>query len=219
MIELKNACKYYTGDTYETKALNKIDFKVVDGDFVAVQGKSGSGKSTLLNIIGCMDELTDGELIIDGVQAGKLGRLKLDKLRREKMSFVFQSYELMDNYTIFENIELPLNVQKIKKGEKKSRVIEIMDRLGIADLREKYPNQISGGEKQRVAIARAYVSDKKYVLADEPTGALDGENTSEIMKIFGQLNQEGKTIILVTHDDDVSNYAKRVVRLENGRIV
>lgn len=218
MIELKHACKYYIGDSYETKAINEIDLKVDDGDFVAVQGKSGSGKSTLLNMIGCLDELTDGELIIDGIEATKLGKLNLDKLRRDKMSFVFQSYELMNNYTVFENIELPLNVQRVKKREKRARIMEIMERLGIVDLREKFPNQISGGEKQRVAIARAYVANKKYVLADEPTGALDEENTCEIMKLFQQLNQEGKTIIIVTHDDGVASYAKRIVRLEDGMI-
>ncbi len=219
MIELMQACKYYIGDSYETKALNKVDLRVEDGDFIAIQGKSGSGKSTLLNIIGCMDELTEGRLIIDEIEVNKLNKLALDKVRREKISFVFQSYELMSNYTIYENIELPLNVQKIKKNEKKARIIEIMKRLGITDLREKYPGQISGGEKQRVSIARAYVSNKKYILADEPTGALDEENTSEIMKLFGQLNTEGKTIILVTHDDSVANYAKKIIRLENGMIV
>lgn len=219
MIVLKNAYKIYKGESYETKALDNVSLEIHEGEFIAVQGKSGSGKSTLLNIIGCMDELTKGTLIIDDTEASKLSPIAFDKLRRKHMSFVFQAYELMNNYTVYENIELPLNVQRISRAEKNSRINEIMDRLGILELKRKYPNQISGGEKQRVAIARAYVADKKYILADEPTGALDGVNTDEIMEIFKQLNEEGKTIIMVTHDNSVASYAKRIIRIENGRIV
>lgn len=218
MIVLKNASKIYKGDYYSTVALDNVNFEVHDGDFVAIQGESGSGKSTLLNIIGCMDGLTNGTLLVEDIEASGLKPIALDRLRKKYMSYIFQNYELMNNFTVYENIELPLNVQKLSRAQKKKKIEQIMDRLGIVDLKSKYPNQISGGEKQRAAIARAYVANKKYILADEPTGALDRTNTDEIMKIFKQLNEEGKTIIMVTHDDYVAGFAAKIVRIKDGRL-
>lgn len=162
--------------------------------------------------------LTNGTLLVEGIEASGLKPIALDRLRKKYMSYIFQNYELMNNFTVYENIELPLNVQKLSRAQKKKKIEQIMDRLGIVDLKSKYPNQISGGEKQRAAIARAYVANKKYILADEPTGALDRTNTDEIMKIFKQLNEEGKTIIMVTHDDYVAGFAAKIVRIKDGRL-
>lgn len=219
MIILENAIKKYIGASYEVSALNGVSLTINEGEFIAVMGKSGSGKSTLLNVLGCMDTLDSGKYLLDDVSVNKLRPHAFDKLRREKVSFVFQRYELMDMYTVYENIELPLNAVNIKRAEKKKRITDIMKRLGIHELRNKFPRQISGGEQQRVAIARAYMSDNKYILADEPTGALDEKNTRDIMQILCSLHDEGKTIIIVTHDDEIAGYADRIIKLSDGRIV
>ena len=219
MIKLENATRIYKGDTYEIAAINNINLTIEDGEFVAVIGRSGSGKSTLLNVIGCMDNLTSGSYTLDEHCVTKMNAFQFDKLRKNKIGFIFQKYELMSQYTIYENIELPLNVLKYSEKEKKKKIADIMERLQITELKRKFPRQISGGEQQRVAIARAYVSDKKYLLADEPTGALDEKNASEIMQIFKELNAEGKTIILVTHDNEVASCAKRIIRIKDGHIV
>lgn len=218
MIVLENASKIYKGDTYETYALNNVSIKINDGEFVAVKGRSGSGKSTLLNIFGCMDKLTSGRYILDDVNVSNLNPYKFDKLRKQKISFIFQRYELLNRYTVYENIELPLTVQGLSVKKKKSRIYDIMERLEITGLKGKYPRQISGGEQQRVSIARAYVSGKKYLLADEPTGALDEKNTERIMEILKELHGEGRTIILVTHDSIVAEYAERSLTISDGKI-
>lgn len=218
MIVLENASKIYKGDTYETYALNNVSIKINDGEFVAVKGRSGSGKSTLLNILGCMDKLTSGRYILDDVNVSNLNPYKFDKLRKQKISFIFQRYELLNRYTVYENIELPLTVQGLSVKEKKSKIYDIMERLEITGLKGKYPRQISGGEQQRVSIARAYVSGKKYLLADEPTGALDEKNTERIMEILKELHGEGRTIILVTHDNIVAEYAERSLTISDGII-
>lgn len=219
MIELNDISKTYIGDTYETKALRSISLKIEDGEFVAIMGKSGSGKSTLLNIIGCMDNMTEGEYFIENMPAHTYNALKLDKLRKKYISFVFQHFALMDQYSVYENIELPLDVRGVKRKERKKTIKSIMDRLGISELADKLPKQISGGEQQRTAIARAFAADTKYVLSDEPTGALDIENAKKLMELFSELNKEGKTIILVTHDEFVASYASRIIYLDNGEFV
>ncbi len=219
MISLKNAKKVYKGEGVETVALESVDLQINDGEFVAIMGKSGSGKSTLLNIIGCMDKLSDGEYRLDDVDVSALGNLKLDRIRKEKISFIFQNYELMDNYTVYENIELPLLAAKIKPKERKKKVADVMEQLGIDKLGKKYPRQISGGEQQRTAIARAIVSENDYILADEPTGALDEDNSRELMKIFKDIHSSKKTIIMVTHDKDIAAYADRVICISDGKIV
>lgn len=218
MIKLINGTKKYKGSTYEVAAVDDVTLDIESGEFVAVMGKSGSGKSTLLNILGCMDTLDTGELYIDDIEVSKLSKNEFDKVRRNKVSYIFQRYELMSNYTVYENIELPLNVKRIKRNAKKAMIMDIMKKLDIEDLRDKFPNQISGGEQQRVAIARAYVSQNEYILADEPTGALDEKNTAIIMELLKKLNGEGKTIIMVTHDENVASYATRVIKLVDGKV-
>lgn len=219
MIKLESAVKRYIGASYEVLALDNVSLEIAEGEFAAIMGKSGSGKSTLLNILGCMDVLDGGRYLLDNIDVCSLKPYAFDKLRKEKISFVFQKYELMNRYTVYENIELPLNTRKIKSVDKKKIISDIMERLEISGLKDKFPGQISGGEQQRTAIARAYVSDNKYILADEPTGALDEKNTAEIMNIFKELNREGKTIIIVTHDEDIAGYADRVLHLGDGRLI
>lgn len=218
MISLKNAKRVFRGDSFETTALNGIDMEIHDGEFVAVMGKSGSGKSTLLNIIGCMDKLTEGTYKLDDVDVCGLGAIKLDRLRKNKISFIFQNYELMEHYTIYENIELPLLAARMGSKQRKIKVAEVMERLSIPELAKKYPRQISGGEQQRTAIARALVSGNDYILADEPTGALDQENSSALMQIFQEIHKSGKTIIMVTHDKDIAACAGRIIKLSDGQI-
>lgn len=217
MIRLQNAKKVFGGDSFETVALNGIDMEIHSGEFAAVMGKSGSGKSTLLNIIGCMDRLTEGSYELDDVDVGSLGAIRLDKLRKNKISFIFQNYELMEYYTIYENIELPLLAARLRARQRRIKVAEIMERLSISALAKKYPRQISGGEQQRTAIARALVSGNDYILADEPTGALDEENSLALMQIFQEIHKSGKTIIMVTHDKDIASYADRIIKLSDGR--
>lgn len=214
MIELKDVTKVYKGDTYETYALNNLSLNIEDGEFVAIMGRSGSGKTTLLNIIGCMDSASQGTVIIDDIDISNASAHKLDVMRRNKISFIFQNYALMQQYSVYENIEVPLNARNIKGQKKRAAIKDIMNKLGISELAKKYPNQISGGEQQRTAIARAFVSDTKYILADEPTGALDYENAIELMKLIKELHQAGKTIIMVTHDSQIASYADRIVELK-----
>ena len=168
MIKLVDGIKKYKGSTYEVSAVDNVSLEINSGEFVAIMGKSGSGKSTLLNILGCMDTLDSGKLYIDDLEISNLGRNEFEKARRDKVSFIFQKYELMGSYTVYENIELPLNVRKIKRSVKKQMILDIMRKLDIESLKDKFPGQISGGEQQRVAIARAYVSQNNYILADVP---------------------------------------------------
>lgn len=213
MIELKDVTKVYKGDTYETYALKNLSLNIEDGEFVAIMGRSGSGKTTLLNIIGCMDSASQGTVIIDDIDISNASAHKLDVVRRNKISFIFQNYALMQQYSVYENIEVPLNARNIKGQKKRAAIKDIMNKLGISELAKKYPYQISGGEQQRTAIARAFVSDTKYILADEPTGALDYENAIELMELIKELHQAGKTIIMVTHDSQIASYADRIVEL------
>lgn len=214
MIELKDVTKVYKGDTYETYALKNLSLNIEDGEFVAIMGRSGSGKTTLLNIIGCMDSASQGTVIIDDIDISNASAHKLDVVRRNKISFIFQNYALMQQYSVYENIEVPLNARNIKGQKKRAAIKDIMNKLGISELAKKYPNQISGGEQQRTAIARAFVSDTKYILADEPTGALDYENAIELMELIKELHKAGKTIIMVTHDSQIASYADRIVELK-----
>lgn len=218
MIELKNVSKVYKGDTYETHALRDLNLKIDDGAFVAVMGRSGSGKTTLLNIVGCMDNASDGTVLIDDIDVSKASAHKLDIVRRDKISFIFQNYALMEQYTVYENIELPLKARNFKNKDKKLMINAIMSRLGIEALAKKYPGQISGGEQQRTAIARAFVADTRYILADEPTGALDHMNAIELIKIIKELRVTGKTILMVTHDREIAGFADKIIVLEDGTL-
>lgn len=218
MIQLKNITKEYKGASYKTTALNHVTLDIQEGNFACVMGKSGSGKSTLLHIIGCMDMQDEGEYYLDDICVKDLSPYKLDRLRREKISFIFQGYELMNRYTVWENIELPLNAKGIRGKKKRTIINDIMERLEITELKDKYPGQISGGEQQRTAIARAYVMDTPYIVADEPTGALDEANSDRILDLFESLHHEGKTIILVSHDMDVAQRGDYIINLQDGHI-
>lgn len=218
MIRGQGIFKTYKGELYETHALQDVSFHVTEGEFVAIMGESGSGKSTLLHIIGCMDRATEGSLYIDGVDTQKLKAKVLDKLRKEKINFVFQHFALMEEYSIYENLESPLIARNIRKGKRKEIILAAVEKLGIQELVDKYPTQISGGQRQRVAIARAMITDTPLILADEPTGALDEENTRNVMALFEEMHKAGKTIVLITHDKKVAQYADRILVLRDGRL-
>lgn len=218
MIRGQGIFKTYKGELYETHALQDVSFHVAEGEFVAIMGESGSGKSTLLHIIGCMDRATEGSLYIEGVDTQKLKAKALDKLRKEKINFVFQHFALMEEYSIYENLESPLIARNIRKGKRKEIILEAVEKLGIQELVDKYPTQISGGQRQRVAIARAMITDTPLILADEPTGALDEENTRNVMALFEEMHKAGKTIVLITHDKKVAQYADRILVLRDGRL-
>lgn len=218
MITLKNITKIYKGDLFETVALQDVSLTIKEGEFIAIMGESGSGKTTLLNILGGMDSLTSGEYFLQDMEVHKYKANNLDKIRKKYISFIFQHFALMEEYNVFENIEAPLIARNIKKSERKKRIKEIVEKLGIEELLDKYPCQISGGQKQRVAFARALVTECPIILADEPTGALDEDNTKNVMKKFEDLHKEGKTIILITHDRKVAAYAERIIEIKGGHI-
>ena len=219
MIKLINATKIYRGSSYETTALDNINIIINEGDFLAVMGPSGSGKTTFLNIIGCMDKLTSGKYYFNDIDISNYSSAQLTDIRKNYIGFVFQNFALIQDFTIYENIEIPLKEKNIKKKERKSRMEDTMEMLGIMGLGNKLPSQLSGGQQQRVAIARTLVSGNNIIMADEPTGALDQNTSRELMDIFCKLNKKGKTIIIITHDCKVAEYAKRIVRIEDGKIV
>ncbi len=219
MIQLKNISKQYTLGDVITNALNNVSLTISDGEFVAVMGASGSGKSTLLNIIGCMDTSTGGEYFLDGRNVSELNSRELSNIRNTKITFVFQNFALMEKYTAYENIELPLINRRVPAAERRHIVEEAAARLGITDQLRKLPKQMSGGQQQRVALARALASGADIILADEPTGALDKKTGLELMEILKELNREGKTIIIVTHDPNIAEYADRVIIISDGRII
>ena len=218
MIELKDVCKTYKYGKEETKALDNINLTIKDGEFVAVIGNSGSGKSTLLNVIGCMDLMDSGSYILNGQEISGIKINKLHKARKESISFVFQNFALLNHYTVFENVEVPLLAKKVRKSERKRIVKEKLELMGIYDLKSKLPTKISGGQQQRCAIARALASDNNIILADEPTGALDSKTGEEIMNVLKELNGMGKTVIIVTHNIDIAKQTDRILEMEDGRI-
>ena len=219
MIRLKNISKQYTLGDVITNALNEISLTIADGEFVAIMGASGSGKSTLLNIIGCMDTPSGGEYFLDDRKVSELNSRELSSIRNAKISFVFQNFALMEKYSAYENIELPLVNRRVSANERRHTVEEAAARLGITEQLCKLPKQMSGGQQQRVALARAVASGADIILADEPTGALDKKTGIELMEIFKELNRDGKTIIIVTHDPNVAEYADRVITISDGRII
>lgn len=218
MIQLENISKIYKFDDVVTEALKDVSLTIENGEFVAIMGASGSGKSTLLNIVGCMDTATSGKYTFDNEVISELNSKGLSKIRNRKITFVFQNFALMEKYTAYENIELPLVNRKVPAEERRKRVFEIAQQLGIEGQLRKLPKQMSGGQQQRIALARALVSGADIILADEPTGALDHKTGIELMEILRNLNENGKTIILVTHDPAIAGYAKRIITISDGRI-
>lgn len=219
MIKTDNLVKVFRTDEVETTALNKVEFEVKPGEFVAVMGPSGCGKSTLLNIVGLLDNPTTGKYYFDGVEVSKFRESQRTNLRKGNIGFVFQSFNLIDELTVYENIELPLLYLKMSASERKRKVTEVMERLNISHRRKHFPQQLSGGQQQRVAIARAVVANPKLILADEPTGNLDSANGSDVMKLLSELNGEGTTIVMVTHSSHDAEYAHRIVNLFDGKVV
>jgi len=219
MIVIKNLKKSFRTEEVETLALNKVTLTVTEGEFVAVMGPSGCGKSTLLNIIGMLDNPTEGSYKFANHEVSGLKESQRTQLRKGNIGFVFQSFNLIDELTVFENVELPLIYLKMKKSERREKVKMVLERMKIGHREKHFPHQLSGGQQQRVAIARAVVSNPKLILADEPTGNLDSKNGTEVMNLLTELNQEGTTIVMVTHSDRDSHYAHRVVNLFDGQIV
>lgn len=219
MIKVENLSKSFCTEEVETIALNGVSFEVKDGEFVAIMGPSGCGKSTLLNILGLLDNPTGGKYWLDGKEVDSLKEKDRTDVRKGQIGFVFQSFNLIDELNVEENIELPLTYLNISAKERKHRVQEIMKRMAISHRAKHFPHQLSGGQQQRVAIARAVVFGPKIILADEPTGNLDSKNGIEVMKLLTELHREGTTIVMVTHSDRDASMAQRVIKLFDGKVV
>lgn len=219
MIEVKDLCKSFRTEDVETIALDHVSFNIEKGEFVAIMGPSGCGKSTLLNILGLLDNPTSGDYQLDGQAVGKLRESERTSVRKGQIGFVFQSFNLIDELNVEENIALPLTYLGIRGSERQQRVQEIMKRMAISHRAKHFPHQLSGGQQQRVAIARAVVFGPKLILADEPTGNLDSKNGAEVMRMLTELNREGTTIVMVTHNEHDAQQAHRIIRLFDGRIV
>ena len=219
MIELRDISKVYKTPEVTTQALTALNLNINKGEFVSITGPSGCGKTTLLNIIGLLDSPTNGTYRFLGENVAKYGERKRAHLRKNNVGFVFQNFNLIDELNVFRNIEMPLLYQKMSPSERKKRVSEIIERLGISHLKKKFPQQLSGGEQQRTAVARAIVSKPKFILADEPTGNLDTKNADEVMSLLSMLHNEGSTIIMVTHSPDFAAFAERKINLIDGKII
>ncbi len=219
MIKTVDLVKIFRTDEVETTALNKVNLEIENGDFVSIMGPSGCGKSTLLNILGLLDNPTSGELYFEGTELAKYNERKRTNLRKGNIGFVFQSFNLIDELTVFENVELPLLYMKVPSKERKRKVEEVLERMKIAHRKKHFPQQLSGGQQQRVAICRSVVANPKLILADEPTGNLDSANGEEVMNLLTELNKDGTTIVMVTHSPSDAEYANRIVQLFDGHIV
>ena len=219
MIQIENLSKVFRTSEVETIALNHVSMEVKEGEFVAIMGPSGCGKSTLLNILGLLDNPTSGEYYLNGTEVSKYTEAQRTNLRKGVIGFVFQSFNLIDELNVYENIELPLLYMGIPAAERKRRVETAMERMAIMHRSKHFPQQLSGGQQQRVAIARAVVSNPKLILADEPTGNLDSKNGKEVMELLSELNKEGTTIVMVTHSQHDAGFAKRIINLFDGQVV
>ena len=219
MIKTVNLQKIFRTEEVQTLALNDVSIEVNEGEFVAIMGPSGCGKSTLLNILGLLDNPTAGEYYLNGTEVSKFTESQRTSLRKGVIGFVFQSFNLIDELNVYENIELPLLYMGVPQAERKRRVEQAMERMGIMHRAKHFPQQLSGGQQQRVAIARAVVAGPKLILADEPTGNLDSKNGKEVMDLLTELNRQGTTVIMVTHSQHDAGYAQRAVHLFDGRIV
>lgn len=219
LIKTENLKKIYQTDEIETISLDQIHLQVQEGEFVAIMGPSGCGKSTLLNLIGLIDNPTEGTYWFRGTDVSRFNERQRAEMRKSNIGFVFQSFNLIDELTVFENIELPLLYLKMSSTERRNRVEEVMEQMQIAHRRNHFPQQLSGGQQQRVAVSRAIVAKPKLILADEPTGNLDSRNGEEVMKLLTTLNEQGTTVVMVTHSNEHARYAQRIVNLFDGQIV
>ena len=219
MIKTVALEKVFRTEEVETLALNKVSIEVKEGEFVAIMGPSGCGKSTLLNILGLLDNPTSGEYYLNGIEVSRYTEAQRTKLRKGIIGFVFQSFNLIDELNVYENIELPLLYMGVSATERKKKVQEAMERMAIVHREKHFPQQLSGGQQQRVAIARAVVANPKLILADEPTGNLDSKNGQEVMNLLSELNKEGTTIVMVTHSQHDAGFASRIINLFDGKVV
>ena len=219
MIEINDISKVFRTSEVETVALNHVSLNVEEGEFVAIMGPSGCGKSTLLNILGLLDNPTEGSYKLIGQEVADLHEKERTRVRKGKLGFVFQSFNLIDELNVYENVELPLTYLGVKAGERKRMVEDILKRMNISHRAKHFPQQLSGGQQQRVAIARAVVANPKLILADEPTGNLDSKNGKEVMGLLSELNKEGTTIVMVTHSQHDAGYADRIINLFDGQVV
>jgi putative ABC transport system ATP-binding protein len=219
MLSLNNLSKFYRTDEVETVALNSVNIAIEQGEFVAIMGPSGCGKSTLLNVIGMLDRPSEGEYFFMGEDVSGYGESKLSQIRKQNIGFIFQNFNLIDELSVQENIELALLYHDISSKERKQRIAEVMDKVGIAHRARHRPSQLSGGQQQRVAVARAVVGNQSLILADEPTGNLDSVHGQEVMEMLQGLNDEGTTIVMVTHSAAHTNYARRTINLFDGHVV
>lgn len=219
MIKISDLQKFYRTEEVETVALNNLSIHVKAGEFVAVMGPSGCGKSTLLNIVGLLDDLDHGSYRFNDIEVAKFNERKRSDLRKHNIGFVFQSFNLIDELTVFENVELPLIYTKVPATERKRRVEMVLEKVQIMHRRNHFPQQLSGGQQQRVAVARAVVNKPKLILADEPTGNLDSNNGNEVMQLLTELNEQGTTIVMVTHSEHDARYADRIIRMLDGQVL
>ncbi len=218
-LKIENLEKVFRTELVETVALNGVSLEVNDGDFVAIMGPSGCGKSTLLNILGLLDNPTNGSYLLDGTEVSKLKEKERTKFRKGNIGFVFQNFNLIEELDVLDNVKLPLTFLKMTQNERKERVQEVLDRMNISHRINHFPNQLSGGQQQRVAIARAVIARPGLILADEPTGNLDSKNGQDVIELLSELNREGTTIVMVTHSQRDASYARRIINLFDGQIV
>ncbi len=219
IIVLQDIHKTYDTGALEVKALRGINLTIKQGEYVAIMGQSGSGKSTMMNILGCLDTATSGKYYLDGIDITNEKKEKLSYIRNKKIGFVFQSFNLIPRTSAIKNVELPMIYAKVGRNERRKRAEELLKKVGLGARMNHMPNEVSGGQRQRIAIARALANNPPIILADEPTGNLDTASSIEIMELFTELNNEGATVIVVTHEDDIAEFTKRIVRFKDGQII
>lgn len=219
ILEIHDVCKDYYQGKIVVPVLKDITFSMAEGEYIAIMGPSGSGKTTLMNIIGCLDTATSGAFLLDGQDISKCSDNERSDIRLNKIGFVFQSFQLLPRQTALENVELPLTYANVPKKERRERAKAALERVGLGDRLNFKPTQLSGGQKQRVAIARALVNNPKILLADEPTGALDTKSGEQVMELFKNLNEEGVSILMITHDAEIASYARKIITIRDGQIL